>query len=123
MTYLFRLHPKALWVKQSIKLMGMGCQAFDEAVAGMVVVTQKLSGMYRAGSFLTWMPEHDNEHFLLSFSNRYLTPTRLANGESPCTIDSMIDPHGFLQQAASMFNGIYLEDNRVLYYERICKDE
>jgi len=74
MTYLFRLCPRALWAKQGIKLMGMGCQTFDEAVAGMVVVTQKMSGMYRPGSFSTWMPEHQNEHFSMSFSNRYLTP-------------------------------------------------
>ena len=122
MTYPFRLCPKALWAKQSIKLIGMGCQAFDEVVAGMVAVTQKMSGMYRLGSFSTWMPEHHNEHFLLSFSNQYLTATQLANGESPCTIDPTIDPHGFLQQATSMFDGIHLEDNCVLYYEWLCKD-
>jgi len=122
MTYLFRLCPRAIWAKQGIKLMGMGCQAFDEVVAGMVAVTQKMSGMYRPGSFSTWMPEHQNEHFSMSFSNRYLTPTQFANGESPCTINPTIDPHGFLQQASLMFDGIHLEDNCVLYYEQLCKD-
>jgi len=121
MTDQCRLRPRPQWAKQSVKIMGMGCQGFDEAVAGMVAVTQKMSGMYRAGSFLTWMPEHQNQHFSLSFSNRYLTPSHLAKGQSPCHIDPTIDPHGYLQQAAS-YSGVHLEDNQVFYYERIHKD-
>jgi hypothetical protein len=101
--------------------MGMGCQAFDEGVAGMVAVTQKMGGLYRAWSFSPWMPEHQNEHFSLSFSNQYLTPTQLAKGQSPCSIDPIIDPHGHLEQATS-YNNIHMEDNRVLYYERVPID-
>jgi hypothetical protein len=91
-----RLRPKPQWAKQSVKLIGMGCQEFDEAVSGMVTITQKMVGLYRPGMFQTWMPDNENENFTLDFSNRY-TPPHLTKGHIPYAFDRAIDPHGHLE--------------------------
>jgi len=91
MTYLFRLCPRALWQSRASSWWGW-------VVRHLMRQLQDGSGhsedewYVQARILSTWMPEHQNEHFSMSFSNQYLTPAWFANGESPCTINPTIDP-------------------------------
>ena len=99
----------------------MGAKPFNEVVAGLVAIRQKLDGYYQAKALMPWVTDSVNEHFTLSFSNRYLTPTHLAQDQPRLDPDPMIDPMHILSRVVKQF-GVYLEDNQVLYYEQESED-
>jgi len=110
-----------MWARQSVKLVGMGAKPFNEAVAGLVAIHQKFDGFYQAKALMPWVTDGVNEHFTLSFSNRYLTAVDLAQDQPHLDPDLIIDPMRILSRAAKEF-GVYLEDNQVLYYEQDSVD-
>ena len=116
-----RLHPKALWARQGVKLVGMGTKPFDEAVAGLVAIHQKLDGFYQAKALTPWVADSVNKYFSLSFSNWYLTPVHLTQNQPCLDPDPIIDPMHILSRAANQF-GVYLEENQVLYYKQESVD-
>ena len=104
-----------------MKLVGMGAKRFNEVVAGLVAIHQKLDGFYRAKALMPWVADSVNEHFTLSFSNRYLTAAHLTQDQPLLDPDPLIDPLHILSRVAKEF-GVYLEDNQVLYYEQESED-
>jgi len=112
-----RLRPKAMWARQSVKLVGMGAKPFNEAVAGLVAIHQKFDGFYQAKALMPWVTDGVNEHFTLSFSNRYLMAAHLAQDQPHLDPDPIIDPMHILSRAAKEF-GVYYDSllrNRLLY--------
>jgi len=110
-----------LWARQSVKLISIGAKPFDEAVAGLVAVHQKLDRFYQAKALMPWVADSVNEHFTLSFSNQYLTAAHLAQNQPHLDPDPIIDPIGILSRAVKQL-GVYLEENQVLYYEQESVD-
>jgi len=69
---------------------------------------------------MPWLLTVINEHFTLSFSNRYLTPTHLAQDQPHLDPDLIIDACTFCLEQQNNLG--YLEDNQVLYYEQESED-
>lgn len=111
-----RIMPKPGWAKQSVKILGLGAEDFDDAVTGVSSMHRKMSGQYKLGSFEAWDVTREGEWPALDFSSRYVTPAAVAKGYPAVPFDVCVDPHGILLNSTMPF-GKHLEDNRVMYYE------
>jgi len=122
MIYLFRLRLKALWAKQSIKVIRWVVRhLMRQSQDG---ISHSEDERYVQARILFDLDARAPEW---TFFNELFQP--ISNSHTICQWwkplyhQPTIDPHGFLQQASLMFDSIHLKDNCVLYYEQICKDE
>lgn len=111
-------------MKQSVTLTGLGVAEFDAAVQGMGVVYQvfKTHLLQRNCQLRPWAPGRDGEDHTLTFSNRYLTSGKDAEGETMCDLGDVVDPLNVLRPLLK--TEVHTADNQVEYWQRrILREE
>ena len=109
-------------MKQSITLTGLGVEHFDKAVRGVGLIYQMFKGhLIRRGCQLhDWKPGHDVEDLMLTFTNRYLTPSKDAQGETPFDLGELVDPLNILWPL--LRSEVHIQENVVEYWQRLEND-
>ena len=106
-------------IKQSVTLTGLGNEHFDKAVQGVSLIYQMFKGhLARCGCQLhDWKPGHDVEDLTLTFTNRYLTPSKDAQGETPFDLGEIVDPLNVLRPL--LRSEVHTQENVVEYWQRL----
>ncbi len=102
--------------KQALVLTGLGYDRFEKGVKAVIEFHSHFANLLPAGSMEAWQPIADQDNLCLEFSNRYLTPDRLASVYETASFDEVIDPFGMFRGKGG---GTRTEDNVVLYYDRL----
>ncbi|KAA1478959.1 hypothetical protein DENSPDRAFT_788611, partial [Dentipellis sp. KUC8613] len=113
-----QLPERISWAKQGVQITGLGHPFFGEAVAAILAIHRCLGRTYSLEGLRSWICPQFGHFHSLDFSNRYITPTTLVNGEPSVPFSSLVDPAGALLAATQHF-GAHLADNEVLYFERL----
>lgn len=103
-------------MKQHVTLSGLGASHFDQAVRGVGAVYQMFNAeLQRRGCELRpWTPSRDATHLALTFSNRYFTSIKAADGEPPIDLHGTVDP---LDVVSPLLRGeVHILENVVEYW-------
>ncbi|KAI1789299.1 hypothetical protein LXA43DRAFT_974333 [Ganoderma leucocontextum] len=99
-------------MKQAVTLTGLGVEHFDKD-AHLIC---------RRCQLCDWKPGHNGEDLMLTFTNRYLTPSILAvenkdaQGETPFDLAELIDPLNILRP--HLRSEVHIQENVVEYWQR-----
>lgn len=109
-------------LKQSVTLAGLGVQHFDKAVLGLATVYQLFkTHLLKKGLRLRELPpKREGEEQTVTFSNRYLTSWKDAEGDIGVDLGSVVDPFNILRPL--MRTEVHTQENVVEYWEK-SKDQ
>ncbi|KAI0349264.1 hypothetical protein OH77DRAFT_1499631 [Trametes cingulata] len=102
-------------LKQSITVGGLGSELFDDAVSGMITIYEHFKTQLRGYNLRPWRPEQRENHLALTFSNRYLTQAKFAQGETVVDLSLDVDPFNVLRPRLT--SQVHLQENVVEYWE------
>ena len=106
-------------MKQSVTISGLGVEGFDQAVQGVQNIYQRMQAQVTSRGFCLrdWIPRKEGGHLMLTFSSRYLTSSRDAEGEVPLGMED-VDPSNILHPLLLNRTEVHVADNVVEFWER-----
>ena len=110
-----RIPKNILSAKQSIKLTGLGVEAFDACAAAILEVQQVFSTCLLPNAMQKWTPTMEHGYLVLEVSNWYFSNRDIADDNL-----HLLDCIDLLHLLCNWmpFNTCHLKDNEVLYFER-----
>ncbi|RPD67608.1 hypothetical protein L226DRAFT_577112 [Lentinus tigrinus ALCF2SS1-7] len=112
-------------MRQSVTVTGLGCEAFEKAVAGLSILYQTVKAkiMQRGGQLRDWTPVNlgdDEGNTTLTFGSRYLTAAKdVGNDDIRPDLAEVIDPFNILRPL--LRTEVHTLDNCVQYWQRMPK--
>ncbi|RPD67600.1 hypothetical protein L226DRAFT_474661, partial [Lentinus tigrinus ALCF2SS1-7] len=112
-------------MRQSVTVTGLGCEAFEKAVAGLSILYQTVKAkiMQRGGQLRDWTPVNlgdDEGNATLTFGSRYLTAAKdVGNDDIRPDLAEVIDPFNILRPL--LRTEVHTLDNCVQYWQRMPK--
>ncbi|KAI0709814.1 hypothetical protein C8Q76DRAFT_624886, partial [Earliella scabrosa] len=105
-------------MKQTITLCGLGAERFDCAVRGISTIYQMFKNHVERHRFQLreWSPGADGYYNTLTFSNRYLTSLKEADGDPGLNLGDVVDPFNVLRPL--LRNLVHTQENVVKYWRR-----
>ncbi|KAG6915600.1 hypothetical protein DXG01_010803 [Tephrocybe rancida] len=95
---------KIKFLKQSIKLVGLGAKFFDNSIEAILIIHDKFDRSFREGQLMEWLP--------------LFTPADdVLPGEKHIPFEPALNPAGILENLAKK-GFVRTEDNVVEYMER-----
>lgn len=113
---------KTRFLSQSVRLVGLGSNRFDDAVAAIKEIQVMGEREFREGEMEERKPTTAKEFITVDLSNRYFRPRNSTNEEEEIPISQDIDPASILAKMAQR-RWIHTEDNVVRYYRGMMDDE
>lgn len=108
-----------LYLRQGVTLTGLGCEAFETAVMGIVQVHDLIGSTMGEGMLEQWQPGDYLTHLAVNLSNRYFTPIRDCPCLQPIPLGDTVDPRGIMKQLAGP-DLVHTQENKVNYYRHIA---
>lgn len=103
--------------KQSVRLSGLGLEAFNKSIHGLLEIQEVLSLHVPLNTMTPWSPLREKGHPVLEFGNRYFTSVKDGQDENEDDIPlDSIDPAHVLRSRVPP-GARHLSDNVVLYYQ------
>ncbi|KAG6904932.1 hypothetical protein DXG01_006135 [Tephrocybe rancida] len=108
---------KIKFLKQSIKLVGLGAKFFDDGIEAISIIHDKFDRLFREGQLMEWLP-YEGDEPRINAANRLFTPADdVLPGEKHVPFEPAIDPAGILGNLAKK-GFVRTEDNVVEYMEQ-----
>ena len=106
-------------MKQSVTISGLGVEGFDQAVQGVQNIYQCMQAQVTSRGFRLrdWTPRKEGGYLTMTFSSRYLTNSRDAEGEVPLGMED-VDPLNNLRPLLLNRTEVHVADNVVEFWER-----
>lgn len=103
-------------MKQYVTLTGLGAEGFNCAVHGVGTLYQMFHAelQQRGCQLRPWKPSRDGVYPALTFSNRYFTLVKDADGERPIDLHGTIDPLNVI--SSLLRREIHISENAVEYW-------
>ncbi|KAK0464105.1 hypothetical protein IW261DRAFT_1575314 [Armillaria novae-zelandiae] len=113
---------KTFMLSQSVMLTGLGCPAFDEAIATLQEIRLTGEREFKNGMLDKWTPSTYRGFPAFTVSNRYFRTAKEGGQYEAITFDKDVDPVGILQRLAKT-DVAHTEDNVVQYFKANVDDE
>ena len=115
-SHFIRVPPRVLNARQTLIICGLGTEAFDNAVKGVLAVHQVLEQRVSPQALQPFSPTSYQDWHTLQFNNRYFTHPSDTCGEEVIQMSADIDPFGIMQKRVQ--RELHVKDNEVGYFER-----
>ena len=102
--------------QQTIMLSGVSSRQFGTAIAAIGQIVEVFNAQCTRDELLPWSPRIVQGHPTLTLSSRYFTADGGSTKHDMRAFPEDLDPYNILRNAVP--DGLYTEDNEVLYYER-----
>ncbi|KAK0465777.1 hypothetical protein IW261DRAFT_1574768 [Armillaria novae-zelandiae] len=109
-------------LSQSVMLTGLGCPAFDEAIATLQEIRLTGEREFKNGMLDKWTPSTYRGFPAFTVSNRYFQTAKEGGQYEAITFDKDVDPVGILQRLAKT-DVAHTEANVVQYFKANVDDE
>ncbi|KAF7789840.1 hypothetical protein EIP86_000786 [Pleurotus ostreatoroseus] len=102
--------------QQTVMLSGVSSRQFGTAIAAIGQIVEVFNAQCTRDELLPWSPRIVQGHPTLTLSSRYFTADGGSTKHDMRAFPEDLDPYNILRNAVP--DGLYTEDNEVLYYER-----